>query len=87
MRWLPWLVGVALLVSMLIWLLPDLERSPGVDGIERETASMLQALGYAEWTDGKEVDVDTSGVVRFDSSRTAPGYNLFTSRSRSPARG
>jgi hypothetical protein len=85
MRWLPWLVGVALLVSMLIWLLPGLERSPAVDGIERETASMLQALGYAEWTDGKEVDVATSGVVRFDEERTAPGHNFFTSRSRSPA--
>ena len=85
MRWLPWLVGIALLASVLAWLLPGLERSNAVGGIERETASMLQALGYAEWTEGQEVDVDVSGVVRADPERSAPGYNVFTSRSRAPA--
>ena len=84
-RWAPWLLGVVLLVALLLWLLPGLERSGAVDGIERETAQMLEALGYAEWTDGRGVDLDTSGVVRFDPDRTAPGYNLFTSRARSPA--
>ena len=85
LRLAPWLVGIALLAALLLWVLPGLERSAAVDGIERETARMLEALGYAEWTEGRKVDIDTSGVVRFEPDRTSPGFNLFTSRGRSPA--
>lgn len=85
LRWGPWLVGVALVAGALFWLLPRENRTVEAPEVATDTVQMLEALGYSEWTDGREVDLSASGVRRFDPERTAPGYNLFTHRKHSEA--
>ena len=79
-----WLGGAGLLAGAGL----ALALSPNRVEVERDTVQMLEALGYAEWApeEGREAeDLGSSGVVRHDASRAAPGFNLFMSRGRPPA--
>jgi hypothetical protein len=50
--------------------------SPAIDAVQLE---QLEALGYAQWTDGLEEEhASRSGVIYHDPTKTYPGVNLYS---------
>jgi len=55
------------------------EDATASEELSKETLDRLRALGYADYSE-EEADPNELGVRTWDSTRSYPGYNLFTVR-------